>query len=240
MDNTFYEDIEICRSTLGRTMANFGGKVLMALTISAPNNKLFLSLTSLQQKQKYKLLLKKFINKFPYKTKISYVFEFNKKGNVHLHGLIQVDNTDKQIRYIEPLVLDTGKIFHQIIDIRLIKYQFHTNEHGVTFNSPFVHIDHVDDDLGLSKWIDYMEKGLPPVAPTPEINTESQSSCDSSRVNQERSDAVETVRIGMKTDLDATTKQKEIRVMLRDVAMFNSLRSNINEDIDLEYYLQHV
>jgi len=157
-------------SALGRGMPDFHpydpSYSYVAYTLSMPETKKFMQLPALLQKKIYHdvftTALKLFVTKSqPFKY--HHEFEFTKKGKVHVHGIVKF----KEIQPIEFLndlakylckVMTSCRQYNCRFTIEYNSKNFLNNDHGITYKSPAIFLDYIDNETGYDDWYLYMYK----------------------------------------------------------------------------------
>lgn len=157
-------------SVLGRGMPDLPtydpSYTYVSYTISLPETKKFMKLPALFQKIVYHNILKSALDMFVTKVQpfvYNQEFEFTRKGKVHVHGFIKFKN----INVIE-FVNDLSKFLCKSISMYRkggcrfnVSYNhnnFLNNDHGVTYKSPALFLDHMVDEEAFNQWTSYMYK----------------------------------------------------------------------------------
>lgn len=155
----FYDNMfkgEAVVPVLAGTTADFKGNDHIAFTISYPTTKRFRSYDSVQQKRVYINLLKEFMKRYDQIKTVRIRYEYNKQGNVHIHGYIILPK--QQYRLV--CILDFVKKLNSIAGLSKQSTYLKTfdNDKGVTVQCPFVKMDYLLTSEQVDKWILYMNK----------------------------------------------------------------------------------
>lgn len=155
---TFYEDLENLPDVLTGSMVNFQEYIYVAVTVSFPETKAFMALTSIKQKRLYKFFYTTLIGRLGAKKIVSSktVYEFTKKGKVHMHSILRYPRVPSEVG----LIADMAKISTKLIAKRFKEECLLNNEYGITYRDAGLCFDiiyHIDN---YKRWIDYLYKSI--------------------------------------------------------------------------------
>ena len=159
--------IEKLALSLGRTTPNFRDSYTVSFTVSLPECKGFMTLTSDKQKHVYRCIVLAVSKDANYGCIKRYVFnnELTKRGKVHIHGYF----TMPRGKFLDPvgLVSDVSKIFINAISNLKPKLKglstwserslFNT-ENGITYRTPMLHMEYMTSQKNINRWVAYIHK----------------------------------------------------------------------------------
>ena len=141
---------------------NFQLCCYLAITVSLPETKKFMNLSSTGQKKVtahfFKYMMSKATRGLVSKpNRLKYVFEYTKRGKVHLHALVEVSNKPAST---VGFICDVAKAGHKILHQSYKDKNLYNNDFGVTYKCPSFCIELVKNQDEIDKWTKYISKTI--------------------------------------------------------------------------------